>query len=508
VALCTAAAVPYACVWNTKAVADGLYDLRAVARDNAGYSATSASVRTSVANSLTVSLAYPGDVVHGTLNLATTLAGAGTTTYTVGVEYSLAEANNWKTLCTNLASPYNCTWNTTTFANDYYDLRSMAVSGTTSTYSPVVLDVLVDNLAPAVTMTDPGSPLSGTRTFSATATDVNSGVASVSIQYALSGTTTYKDLCTVTAPPYSCRFDTASLTNATYTFRAVAVDIAGNLAVSATVTNRVVDNTVSSISVEDPGAYLTGTVQLTANAASTSGIGSVRIQHAPAGTTTWSTLCTFTATPYSCTWNTAAVADGLYDFRAVLIDGAGKETISAVVDSRRVDNSPLRGADIQTVNGSATAGKMEAGDTMTFTYSEQINLATVTPGWTGAALPVSLRVQDGNLLGPGNAGDTVDILRSGSTVNLGSVDLQHEYIKGGKTATFNATLTSGTVTVNGIMRTTVTVTLETLASGGGLRTVNTGSNMVWTPVASVTDLYAKSCSAAPVTETGVLDREF
>jgi hypothetical protein len=265
---------------------------------------------------------------------------------------------------------------------------------------------------------------------------------------------------------------------------------------------------VSSVSVEDPGAYLTGTVQLTANAASTSGIGSVRIQYAPAGTTTWSTLCTFTATPYSCTWNTAAVADGLYDFRAVLIDGAGKETISAVVDSRRVDNSPLRGADIQTVNGSATAGKMEAGDTMTFTYSEQINLATVTPGWTGAALPVSLRVQDGNLLGPGNAGDTVDILRSGSTVNLGSVDLQHEYIKGGKTATFNATLTSGTFTVNGIMRTTVTVTLETLASGGDLRTVNTGANMVWTPAASVTDLYAKPCSAAPVTETSVLDREF
>lgn len=513
VALCTTVTAPYACSWNTKAVADGPYDLRALATDTAGYSAVSASVRTTVANNLSVVLSAPGDVVRGTVNLTTTLTGAGTGSYTVRVEYSAPGANSWTAICPSIAAPYNCVWDTTAtrYPDDYYDLRSVVVSGAPvpGPVSAVVSDVLVDNTLPVVTMTDPGSPLSGTRTFSATATDAESGVVSVSLQYAVNGTTAYKDLCTVSAAPFSCRVDTTALANGTYAFRAVAVDAAGNLAVSP-VLNRVVDNTVSSISVEDPGAYLTGNVQLTANAASRSGVGSVRIQKAPAGTTTWTTLCTFSAAPYSCTWNTVPETGGLYDLRAVLIDGSGKETVSALVASRRVDNSPLRGADIQSVNGSGTAGKLDAGDTIAFTYSEQINLATVTPGWTGTALPVSLRLRDGNILGLGNTGDTVDIQRTGSVVNLGSVNLRQDYIKNNKAAIFNSTLTAGTVTINGIVRTTVTVTLGTLSSGNGnfLRGGNTGAHMLWMPSASVTGLNANSCSAAPVTETGVLDRDF
>ena len=51
---------------------------------------------------------------------------------------------------------------------------------------------------------------------------------------------------------------------------------------------------------------------------------------------------------------------------AVLTDGAAHDTISATVASRRVDNSPVRGADIQTANGTDTAGRLGAGDTMTF----------------------------------------------------------------------------------------------------------------------------------------------
>lgn len=506
--LCTATAAPFSCSWNTKLVGDGPYDLRAIALDNSGYSATSASIRTQVANALAVSLADPGEVVRGTITLATTLTGAGSTPYTVRVEYAPTGTTTWKSICTNLASPYNCTWNTTTFNNEAYDLRSAAVSGSSTTYSPIILDVLVDNALPAVTMTDPGTPLSGTRTFAATATDAHSGVASVTIQYAVSGSNTYQNLCTITAPPYSCRYDTTALANATYSFRAIATDVAGNVNTSAAVNNRVVDNTVSSVSMEDPGAYLSGTVNLTANAASTAGVSSVRIQYAPAGTTTWTTLCTFTAGPYTCTWNTSVAKDGLYDFRAVLIDGLARETVSTTVPNRRIDNSPLRGADIQTANGGATAGKMEAGDVMVYTYSEQINLATVTPGWTGAALPVTLRVRDGNLLNLGNTGDTVDILRSGAAVNLGTVNLKQDYIKSGKTATFNATMTGGTVTVNGVIRTTVTITLGTLASGDGLRTVSTTANMVWTPSTAVTDLFGNPGSAAPATETGVLDREF
>ncbi|WP_258060888.1 S26 family signal peptidase [Arthrobacter sp. 4R501] len=339
--LCTPAAQPYTCSWNTTSVTDGSYSLRAVATDNAGLTATSALVETSVTNTFAVALADPGDILRGTVSLSTSLFNPPGPMSAVRVEYSVAGANKWNTLCVDLVAPYSCSWATGFFANGEYDLRAVAVSGVSSTYSETVTDVLVDNAAPTASMVDPGTPLSGTRTFAATASDAHSGIAQVQIQYARTGTSTWLPLCSADVDPYSCRFDTSALTSATasYSFRAVATDAAGNSTVSAAVT-RTVDNTVSSVSVDDPGAYLTGAVSLNAAANSTAGVGSVRIQTAPAGTTTWTTRCTRAAAPFSCAWNTSTVPNGLYDFRAILTDGAGKETISGAVTGRRVDNTP------------------------------------------------------------------------------------------------------------------------------------------------------------------------
>ncbi len=506
--VCTATTAPYSCPWNTKTVSDGPYDLRARATDRAGYTGTSDTVRTTVANSMLVVLASPGDVVRGTVPLTTTLYNTGSVSYTVRVEYRLAGANGWNTICTNLSSPYSCSWSTSG-VNDYVDLRSTAYSGKTEAGSSVVSDVLVDNVAPSAALTDPGTPLSGTRTVTATATDTSSGIARVVIQYARSGSPTYTDLCSVTAEPYSCRLDTTTLANGSYDFRATATDAAGNTGVSPIVGNRVVDNTVSSVSMEDPGAYLSGSVTLEATASSSAGVGSVRIQRAAGGTGSWTDVCVDTTAPYSCTWSTTAVADGLYDLRAVMVDGAGRSTTSSTVSARRVDNSPLRGADVQTTNGGATPGRVENGDSMTLTYSDLVDLTTVTPGWNGSPLQVSVRLRDGNLLSLGNRGDTLDVLRSGAAVSLGSVNLREDYVKTNRTVVFNATMTAGTTSVNGVVSTTVTLKLGTLASGGAsLRTATVASAMSWTPSTAATDLYKNPASAAPVTESGASDREF
>jgi len=507
VTLCTTTFSPYSCSWNTKLVTDGSYDLRATATDAAGYSTTSATVRTTVANSVLVVLTTPGEIVRGTVPLTTTLYSGGTSTYTVRVEYSLAGANAWKNVCTNLASPYPCLWGTTGYANDYYDLRSVAVSGSSTYISATVADVLVDNLAPTVTMTDPGTPLSGTRTFAATATDAHSGVARVEIQYLRVGSSSYSTLCTVTVSPYSCRADTTALLDGTYSVRAIADDAAGNRTTSAVISNRVIDNTVSSVSMSDPGEFITGTVTLNASANSSAGVTSVRIQRAPAGTTTWTDICTDTTSPYSCVWNSTTVPDGLYDFQAILADGSGKVTTSSIVTARRVDNTPLRGTDVQTANGAATVGRMEPGDRITFTYSDLVNLNSITPAWTGAALPVTIRVQDGNVVGVGNADDTLSVERAGSTIDLGTVNLKGDYVKSGRTVTFASTMTAATIMVNGVQVTAVTVNFGT-ATGGATRTSSTLASMVWTPSAAVRDLYGNANSAVPVTETGALDREF
>jgi hypothetical protein len=509
VTLCTVTSAPYSCSWNTRTVTDGSYDLRAVATDRSGYTTTSGTVRTFVANTFTVVLGDPGDAVRGTVALPVSVTNPGTSSTTVRVEYLQDGASSWRTICSNLSAPYSCTWSTTSVANDYYDLRAVATSGGSTYTSLLVTDVLVDNLAPTVAMTDPGSPLSGTRRFAATATDEHSGVAAVTLQYAASGSpTTWKQLCSLTDEPFTCRVDTAALPDGGYSFRAVATDLAGNSTTSSVVTNRVVDNTVSSVSLEDPGAFLTGTVTLRAAASSTAGVTSVRIQRAPSGTTTWTDVCTATSAPYSCSWNTTQVADGTYDLRAVLTDGAGRTTVSSTVAARRVSNSPLRALDVQTANG-GTAGRADAGDTVTLTYSRAINLATVTPGWNGSAQAVSVRLQDGALLGLGNKGDTLDVQRSGSQVNLGSVNLREDFVKRGKTAVVSATMTAGTTTIDGVSVTTVRIQLGAVASGGGsLRTVSAAAAMLWTPSTVVTDLQGNPASGQSATEGDALDRDF
>lgn len=229
----------------------------------------------------------------------------------------------------------------------------------------------------------------------------------------------------------------------------------------------------------------------------------------PAGTATWATRCTVSTAPFACAWNTAAAADGLYDVRAVLLDATGKETISATVSNRRVDNSPLRAADIQSTNGSGIAGRVDAGDTLNFSYSQQVNLASVTPGWNGAPVPVTIRLRDGNLLARGSNGDTIDIQRAGSSVNLGSVNTKGNFAKSFSTIYLNGTMSASTVTINGITRSIINVTVGTVSSGSNsLRTHTTPANMVWTPTTAVKNTNGAASSTTPVTETGSLDRDF
>lgn len=505
--LCTSTTAPYTCAWNTKLTADGSWTLRARATDRAGLSTVSATVSTVVANSLLVVLDNPGDLLRGSVPLAARVHNGGLLSLTMRIEYSVAGADSWKTICSGLGATLSCSWATTGVTSQDYDLRAVAVVGVTTYTSAVIPDVQVDNIAPTVTMTDPGTPLRGTVTLAATAADAGSGLAGVTFQYATTGSSTWSTACTA-GETATCRFATTTVPDASYSFRAVATDLAGNSTTSAAVASRLVDNTVSSVSVEDPGALLTGTVTVAASASSTAGITNVTIERAPAGTSTWTTLCTDTTAPYSCSWNTTTVADGLYDLRAVALDGRGATTISTTLASRRVDNSPFRAFDAQGTNGGATAGKLDTGDQLQLTYSGALQPTSISAGWTGSGLPVQLRLRDGGVLGLSARSDTIDVLRNGTVLPLGSVNLTQEYAKSGKTVVFNATMTATATTVSGAPATVVTVVLGTAASGAsGVRGGNPGA-MVWSPSTAATSTAGNACASAPATEKGTLDRDF
>ena len=96
---------------------------------------------------------------------------------------------------------------------------------------------------------------------------------------------------------------------------------------------------------------------LNAVATSDRGIASVVFQTSPAGANTWTTVCTDNVTPYSCSWDTTGVADGLRDIRAVATDTAGY-TQTSTVTNRRVDNT---GATATTTNPRLAADRHRLG---------------------------------------------------------------------------------------------------------------------------------------------------
>ncbi len=529
VTVCTKTTAPYTCSWDTATQPDGDYDLRAIATDNAGYTTTSDLVTTIVANKLRVVLKDSDDLVWGTVPLTETLYAAGSLSYAMKIQYSVAGANTWTDICKPAAAPYTapltCQWATPN--SGYYDLRAIATTGGITTSSDVITDVLVDNTAPASVSLAlaPGTPapLRGVVQFDTVPDDVHSGVAQVTVQYSLAGKNTWVDFCTVTEDPWSCDGDTTVMTDLQkYDFRAVATDFAGNTKISAGVNGKAVDNSNPSVSLSNPGQILMGTITLDAAASSYAGVNSVRIQWSPAGAGTWTDVCADTSKPYSCAWDTTAkkadgsalVPDGLYDLRAVMAHGTGLTLVSNVVTSRLVDNNPVRAVDVQAFQGGGKRGQIWSGDTMTFLYSSEMNLSTISAGWTGTTpLPVTLRLRDGLLLDPvggklDHHNDGLDVLVGGTPINLGSVRLADDHIGDRKTATFNATLTRSFTTYNGYRATLLTLTIGTKILGDIPKAPNHNKSLVWTPSGLATDLLGQKVSATPAKESGMLDVDF
>src|SRR5439155_18108587 len=147
-----------------------------------------------------------------------------------------------------------------------------------------------------------------------------SGVASVRFQSRPSSGGLSLAACTDTTSPYGCSVDTTLITDSLYDFQALATDNAGNTTASTIYTNRRIDNTAPSVTMNDPGANLRATVSLTASASDGGGIANVVIQRRPNGGSPWTTICTDTTSPYSCSLNTTTLTDGLYDFQAIATD--------------------------------------------------------------------------------------------------------------------------------------------------------------------------------------------
>lgn len=497
--VCSDTTSPYSCSLTTTTLPDGAgYDFRAVAADGAGFSTTTPlAVNRRVDNSVPtgVVMTDPGSPLTGTVTFSGTASDAWSGV--AEVEFQYFNGLWWSELCTATTEPYSCDANTASVADGLRSVRAVATDRAGNiTTSASITNRRFDNNDPTVTMTDPGANLGATVTLGATASDGNgTGVVSVTIQRTAAGAGSWSDVCTDTTSPYSCSFDTTGTADGLYDFRAIAVDGVARTKTSTAVANRRIDNTDPTTTVADPGASLSGSVALTAAAddGGGSGIASVAVQYSPAGAGTWSDVCTDTTSPYSCSWDTTGVSDGLYDLRSSATDAAGNVATSTPVTGRSVDN-PAGALDVQTANGGATPGLAEAGDSITFTYNEPMSPASIVAGWNGSgSQTVTVRfvnnASDDRLLVYNAANTTLLSLTGANGVTMGA-----NYVGGG-----GATV-SGTLVTSGA---SFTVTL-----GGAVGTATANATMIWNPSAGALSLGGQASTTTARTESGGADAEF
>jgi chitinase len=183
---------------------------------------------------------------------------------------------------------------------------------------------------------------------------------------------------------------------------------------------------------------------------------------------------------------TTALAQGTYTAVATQTDTSSNTGTSNPV-TFKVDTTAPTASSVSAENkAGGTAGKIEAGDTITFTYSEAITATSVWSGWNGASTNVRVRfTSSGN--------DTFTILdtSSNATINLGSVATNGDYV--------SATTTFASTMVRSADGTQIIVTLGTPTNVQS--SASPGRNMSWTPSANIRDLAGNAGSTTVFNET-------
>jgi arylsulfatase A-like enzyme len=134
------------------------------------------------------------------------------------------------------------------------------------------------------------------------------------------------------------------------------------------------DTTAPDVQITQPaaGGYVCCRVKLSAEALDNLGVTSLQfmVDGAAVGPE-------LTQEPFSTIWDTTGVTPGQHQLTAVARDAAGNTRTSAVAPINVSD------MDVQVDNGPGIAGKVDTGDTVTFSYGRPIAPGTVALGWNG-----------------------------------------------------------------------------------------------------------------------------
>ncbi len=337
---------PYETSWDTTLVADGAYDLRAVVTDSAGNvesallpglpkyidnTAPAAAVTSPPASAF---ISGSVDVnATGTDGAAPPASGVSA----VRFEVKPAGSGSFSTFGTEttpvVGTTYRHALDTTAYAEGPTELRVVVTDVAGNETTSATRAVTIDNVAPTVSLDDPGAAISATPTLTASAA---ADTVSVTFEQRPAGSGSWTAIATdaTAGDGFSAAFPTTPLADGLYELRARALDGGGNPGTSG-IRSTLVDNVLptGSLTTPSPSDVVGGSsVGLTATAAdSGSGVASVEFTVKPQGSPTYSTISTDSAAPYAATWDATGVPDGPADLRLVITDVAGNQRQSAVV---------------------------------------------------------------------------------------------------------------------------------------------------------------------------------
>jgi Bacterial Ig domain/Bacterial Ig-like domain len=326
---------PFQGSWNSAASGDGPAQIYAVVEDMAGNSTTTNTITVTADNfAPAVSMSSPGPAIRGTVSLS---ASADGDTSQVTFERRPAGGGGWTTIGTANGAPWSTSFDTSTVADGDYELRAIATDAGGNSGTSSAVTTKVDNTNPSGALTTPGNgqQVGGPAVaLEANASDGGSGVSSVTFQYRQSGVGGWTDAGSDSSAPFQATWDTTSLASLAHDLQAIVTDAAGNQFTTGIVTV-VVDSTAPGVTLDDPGAQISGTVALSASTTGDATV--VAFAYSPAGASSWTAIGSDGSAPYGANFNTTTTADGMYDLRAVVSDAVGN-TSSSIRPGVRIDN--------------------------------------------------------------------------------------------------------------------------------------------------------------------------
>ncbi|HYK06325.1 MAG TPA: Ig-like domain-containing protein, partial [Gaiellaceae bacterium] len=365
----------------TTSLADGLAELRVVVTDVAGNETTSALSTINVDNDApVVTLVDPGSAVASSVNLIAT-SSADTTDVTFRYR-PVGSGVTGTAIGSDSTAPFAVTWTTAPAAEQQWELIAVATDGGGNVTTSTARTVLVDRTQPSGSVAAPvaGASVGGPAVaVAATAADTpGSGVTLVEWQVKEFGAAGFTTVAGDATAPYAGAWDSTPAPDGAAEIRALITDAAGN-AFTTAVVPVTVDSTGPSVTLADPGAVLSGAVSL---AAATGG-GAIRVQFAvsPADAGTWTQIAEDATAPFAAPFDTAALADGLYDLRAIGFDGLGNASAASIREDVRLDNTAPQLVSATPADGSVSTSASQ----IVLTASERVT----APGafLDGAAAP-------------------------------------------------------------------------------------------------------------------------